>query len=196
MTLPEFTLAECIQWSANPFINPKTGRAISQTSKNGVYSKLEAACKAMLANTGRANSIKTQSISKVSLVAKTPPSRVEDMEVHHKYCRCLMHVRSRESKYNPYAICTSKVLHKYDTYRPKYCVYHFKTFTDAELKAYAREKKKHLMTKHQFDESGESFDRKKWIKVLEAYQKEEMAAFTKQDRKPLGKEWFTSDVKH
>jgi len=38
----EFTREECIEWLGNKGKNPRTGRKISSSSKNGIYSQLEA----------------------------------------------------------------------------------------------------------------------------------------------------------
>ena len=41
---PSFTKAECDAWQKDKTRNPKTGRKISATAKNGVYKQLEKAC--------------------------------------------------------------------------------------------------------------------------------------------------------
>lgn len=60
-----------------------------------------------------------------------------------KYCRCLIHVRSKKIK-NPYGICTNSVYNLQKKKRKKNIEcsknYDFDTFTLEELRLYAKEK--------------------------------------------------------
>ena len=61
-----------------------------------------------------------------------------------KYCRCLIHVRSKKIK-SPYAICTNSVFNIQKTKRPRKTEcgknYNFNNFSIKELRLYAQEKK-------------------------------------------------------
>lgn len=55
-----------------------------------------------------------------------------------RYCRCIMHVLGKSMKYNPYAVCRSRISTKKSN-----CLdsYHFEDFKTEELKGYAKFKK-------------------------------------------------------
>ena len=60
-----------------------------------------------------------------------------------KYCRCLIHVRSKKVK-NPYGICTNSVYNLQKKKRPKKTEcgknYNFDNFSVKELRLYTKEK--------------------------------------------------------
>lgn len=178
-----FTKKECEEWFTKPTINPRTKRPINPSAPKGIYKDLEFQCKKYgIATESKTKtpSPKIKSKSPKTTKSKSPSS--ENKTPQEKYCRCLMHVRSKlhakkQADIRPYAICTKSVVHKYKIPQPRFCDYDFKEFTIDELKAYAIEKKIDLASHAKQYNKSNKLTKSQLVSILVDYQASKQAKY-------------------